>query len=296
MTDTNETTQNDQNSESVPAQNADTQNKVDTSDSLLDLETKDNGQKGMPGEKPEWLSDDLWDAEKKTYKADEMAERLRTSDKQVKDLREKMGRRGAPPATPDDYKVDIPDDAPWKDALPGDDPVLDAARKAAHKLGLSQGQFGPFVKEVMDALHTHGQKQAEENAKEPTEEEKAAARDAEIARIGPNGPAVVKAVSEFVRQNAGVHFDAETMNMVKIVASTAEGIKFLNAIREMVGGDRVPMSSMDAMAISGLPSDAEIRAVIGSKEYMGGDPATIQKVEGWLALRERAGRSVYLGA
>lgn len=274
------------------------QNKgTSNNDSILDLEGKNDGVKFKPGEKPEGLDDALWDAENKTFKGDALYEKLTAAEKQAKDLREKMGRRGAPPEKADDYKFEAPADAPWKDMVPADDPVLKAAKDVAHKLGLSQGQFGPLVQEVLNAAYKNLEAQEGQEQAEPTEEEKAAFREAEIAKIGPNGPAVVKAVSEFVRQNIGVHFDEKSVNTIKAMTSTTEGIHLLNQIREMVGsGERIPMGNIDGQAVTGLPSDAEIMSFMGSAEYQKGDAAALQKVDKWMDMRQKAGRPLYLQA
>jgi len=274
------------------------QNKgTSNNDSILDLEGKNDGVKFKPGEKPEGLDDALWDAENKTFKGDAIYEKLTAAEKQAKDLREKMGRRGAPPEKADDYKFEAPADAPWKDMVPADDPVLKAAKDVAHKLGLSQGQFGPLVQEVLNAAYKNLEAQEGQEQAEPTEEEKAAFREAEISKIGPNGPAVVKAVSEFVRQNIGVHFDEKSVDTIKAMTSTAEGIHLLNQIREMVGsGERIPMGNIDGQAVTGLPSDAEIMSFMGSAEYQKGDAAALQKVDKWMDMRQKAGRPLYLQA
>lgn len=269
-------------------------------DSLLDL-NKDAGKdagKYVPGTKPDGLDDSLWDPDAKTFKGDALYEKLTAAEKQAKDLREKMGRRGAPPEKADDYKVEVPDDAPWKENFKTDDPVFKQAKEIAHKYGLSQGQFGPFVKEFLDVAFKsiaeggEGGQQAE-----PTAEEIAAAREAEITKIGPNGPAVVRAVSEFVRQNIGVHFDDKAVETIKAMTSTAEGIHLLNQIREMVGsGERIPMGNIDGQAVTGLPSDAEIMQYMGTPEYQKGDATALQKVEKWMDMRQKAGRPIYLQA
>lgn len=263
-------------------------------DSLLEL-NKDSGQgagtKYTPGVKPEGLDDSLWDAEAKTFKADALFEKLTGAEKIAKDLREKMGRKGAPPEKADDYKFDL-DDVPFKDALKADDPVLKKAKEVAHKLGIPQSQFGPLVKEVLGAAYeAMGQ---ESEITEPTAEEKEAFRNAEIEKIGPNGPAVIRAVSEFVRQNIGVHFDERSVETVKALTSTADGIHFMNQMREMLGGERLNMAALDGAAITGLPSDAEIFAFMKTPEFEKGDPTAHAKYDNWLTMRTKAGRPTAL--
>lgn len=289
----NQGNQGDQNKGTETAQNDAT---------LLDLEGKDTGVKFTTGKKPEGLDDTLWDSKANRLNDQAALDKITSLDKQAKDLREKLGRKGAPPEKAEDYKFEAPADAPWKDMVPADDPVLKAAKEQAHKMGLSQGQFAPLVVEVLNAAFKAQQGDTQTNDANLTDEQKAAkeaavvkAREDEVARIGPNGPAVIRAVSEFVRQNAGVHFDQDAMEFVKVATSSAEGVKFLNVIREMVGGEKLPMGSLDGAAITGLPSDAEIQAVIASPEYQKGDPSTLSKVEGWLSQRQKAGRGVYLG-
>lgn len=256
---------------------------------LLDLSSPVPASKDGDG-RPDGLDAALWDSESKTFNGQALYERLTASEKQSRDLREKMGRRGAPPEKSDDYKVDVPADSPW--TLEPNDPLLKAAKDIAYKYGLSQGQFGPFVKEFLDASQKINGEMAEIV---PTDEEIAAAKQAEISRIGPNGAAVIKAVSEFVRQNIGVHFDSNSLETIKSITATAEGVHFMNQVREMLGGsERIPMGRVDGQEVSGLPSDAEIMSFIGSAEYQKGDAAAQQKVERWLDMRQKAGRPAYL--
>jgi len=58
-------------------------------------------------------------------------------------LEKRMGAGEAPPKTPEEYKVTVPDE--WKDAFPADSETMAAFRKDAHAQGLSQKQFDFFI-------------------------------------------------------------------------------------------------------------------------------------------------------
>lgn len=267
-------------------------------DSLLELDQPENdgaaedaGQDaGQGAGKPEWLTDDLWDAEKNSPNIDKVLDKLQKSDKQAKDLREKLGRRGAPPENYEEYKVDT-EGAEWAELVTDDDEVLVEAKKMAQKLGLTQGQFAPLARIVMDSMYKQAQAAGEQVPASLSEEEQAEMIKAEHAKIGPNAPAVLKAVSEWVKtieaQGVLSRADVETLRDMSV---TGDQVRVLNKLRTLSGGSPVPMAIVDGVSIQGLPSDQEIYDFVKSEEYQRGDKAAHTKYQKWMAMRKEAGR------
>lgn len=265
--------------------------------SLLDVGA-DEGQKETVTDepekvtgKPDWLSDDLWDAKTNGLKSDAALKKIQDAEKHekmAKDLRDKLARRGLPPEKPEDYKINL-DDKPYKDAIDLPDAVMNKVKAAAHKLGISQAQFGPLADAYLSAL-------AEMTTAEPTEEQKAAYAEAEktrqeseIAKLGANGHQVIQAVSGMIRdmKAQGVITDAE-INVAKEIAKTAAGVQFLNAMRERMGGDHVPMADLDPEVMGGV-SHSAIQDLMNSDGYRRGDESVVAKVEKMIDQTIKAG-------
>jgi hypothetical protein len=272
---------------------------VENFDSLLDIEVPGDADVdgGLPTDdaqpvagKPEWLTDDLWDAENNSPIVDKLLDKLQKTDKQAKDLREKLGRRGAPPENYEEYKVDS-EGAEWAELVTDDDEVLTEAKKMAQKLGLTQGQFAPLARIVMDSMYKQATAAGEEVPAELSEEEKASLIKAEHAKIGPNAPAVLKAVSEWVKtiEAQGV-LSRDDVVTLKDMCVTGEQVRVLNKLRSLSGGAPVPMAIVDGVSIQGLPSDQEISDFFRSAEFQSGDKAAHARYHKWMAMRKEAGR------
>jgi hypothetical protein len=261
--------------------------------SLLDeAANPDAAGKPAEGVKPEWLTAEAWDEEKKAPKPDVLMTELERAQKRATDLLGKLSKgQQKPPATAEAYKLpQLTDeaDAPVAAILKADDPLVKGLTDVAHKIGMSQVQYETFMAEA--AKLVHGMAGTKEAPEEITPEQREEARKAEYAKIGPNAPRLVAEVSSHIKmmQTQGLLSESQ-VDYIKAFAGDAEGVKILNIFRSAMGGEAIPMNT-DSVGLDGLPPDAEIAAVIGGKEYMAGDPATHRKVENWLNQRRSAGR------
>jgi hypothetical protein len=245
------------------------------------------------GERPSFLPESAWDADKRAVKPEVLLTEFEKADKIAKDLRVKLGKGlQKPPEKAEDYKLpQLTDEAdkPIADLLKADDPFVKGLGPVFHKHGISQTQYEGIMK---DAGHLLKGLAGDNNgdASEPTDEEKAAWRKDQYDRLGPNAPRMVAEVASHMKMLAdqGMLSEQQT-KYIKAFAGDAEGVKILNVFRTLMGGEAIPMNT-DSIGMDGLPPDAEIAAVIGGKEYMAGDPATHRKVENWLDQRRQAGR------
>ena len=237
------------------------------------------------GEKPEWLSDDLWDAEKKTYKVEALADQYRETSKRAEGLRKKLSEGGhKPPEKPEDYKMPELDKA-IADSIPADDAMLGKFRGIAKEAGVSQAQFETLMKGFFGMVPEVVQ------PKEMTEEQVQEYRRTEIAKLGDGGHKVVAAVTLWQEQlmAQGQFGDADKKAFAE-VCSTAEGVAMMNKLRVMVGGSDIPTNVSIA---DGLPSDKEI-AYQYDQALKSGDPSKIAEAEKLFDRRLAAGRPINL--
>lgn len=260
--------------------------------SLLDDSNPDvNPKPQEAGVRPEWLPESVWDAEKKAPKVDALLTEFQRADKIAKDLRVKLskGEQNAP-KTPDEYKAPVfeGDDAALSKMLDPADPFIKSINGLAHEAGLSQRQYETFMGKAAKLIAE--QTKDSGASAEMTAEEKEDYRRQVYEEIGPGAAQMVTAVASHINTlyKQG-QFSESEMKEIKAIGSSADGLKVLNKFRVLMGGESIP-TNVDALAIHGLPSDAEIGAVIGSEKYMSGDPETIGKVERWLDQRRQAGR------
>lgn len=277
-----EQTQTPPTTENTPPPSGDTQG--GGSESLLNL-NGDTPPAFDPKTKPE---DEgmaaFWDDEKGEYKLEELINGYREADTRAKGLRDKLAKgEGKPPKEAGEYKAEIPEEL--KDSIPEDDPMVEALKPVAHKLGLTQAQYAGVVGEMGKWLKDNiGAIASGDNL---SDEDKAAAREAQMKKIGDNPQAVIREVTEWTRalKQRGTFDDADIQE-VEFLAATGEGVRLLNKMRIMTGGEDIPAS---ARVTDGLPSDAEIYSMIGDEKYRT-DESYRQKVQKLLEQREAAGR------
>lgn len=103
-------------------------------------------------------------------------------------------RRLSLPATPADYKPELPKDFVKPEGIDiqfkADDPTLVAAQAAAKEMGLTQDQFSKFV-----GLYAADRVNQVQQFK--------SARDAEIQKLGPTAPARMDALKAFYTARLG---------------------------------------------------------------------------------------------
>ena len=260
--------------------------------SLLDDSNPDVApKKTEDGVRPEWLPESVWDAEKKAPKVDALLTEYERANKIAKDLRAKLGKgEQIAPKSPEEYKDPVfeGDDEALSKMLNPDDGFIKGLKNVAHEAGMSQKQYETFMGKAVKML-SEQMKSAEPKA-EMTAEEKEEYRRQVYEEIGPGAAQMVTAVAAHINtlKQQG-QFSETELKEIKAMASTADGLKVLNKFRVLMGGESIP-TNVDALSIHGLPSDAEIGAVIGGEKYMSGDPETVAKVDRWLTQRREAGR------
>jgi hypothetical protein len=144
-----------------------------------------------PKTRPEWLGEKYWDATKGEAKLEDLAKAEAAWRAQISRADHK------PPATAADYKLDFashtdPDIKAAAAALivPGEDgspdPIMKAVQEAAHKTGVSQAGLQAITEAFLK-----GQAAL---LPEPFDEK------AEMAKLGQNGPALVKTLQDYAAQ------------------------------------------------------------------------------------------------
>ena len=246
-------------------------------------ETKETDRE--PGTRPEGLADHLWDEENSKFNDEALYTELQKQEKIAGDLRKKVGQKGDVPEKAEDYKLPVDESWGLSDEQIKEDPVVQKYIEAAHAAGMDQGTFGTMFKEIMGTLQEQSQ-----NA-EPvqlTEEQQEEHRKAEYAKIGPNAPAVIKAVTEFGRQleAQGVFGERDTATM-KAHAYDGDFVILMNKMREMIGGQSVVPMAVDETGTTGLPSMQEIHDMMGKAS----NDEDLRKAEGLIAKRAAAGLS-----
>jgi hypothetical protein len=103
-------------------------------------------------------------------------------------------RRSTLPASPNDYKAELPSDFKAPDGISfsfnQNDPLLAQARTAAHEAGLSQEQFSRLL-----GIYAGGQVSNQQQIQ--------TARNAEVAKLGATGPTRIDALTTFFRAYLG---------------------------------------------------------------------------------------------
>jgi hypothetical protein len=190
--------------------------------------------------KPEGFPEDFWDMEGNKPNVDRLFKEFQNRDKIAKDLRVKLSKGEFTGRAPDDineYTFEL--DESIKDMVPQDDPLMAAARQAAKDAGLPKDAFSKFMSPILAKL-AEFKSQAEAP---PSEEEVAANRAAEIAKLGTNGERVVATIGTFIDtlKNGGT-FTEEEAQAAKAMANSASAVRVLNKFRMMSGmGDQVPV-------------------------------------------------------
>lgn len=204
---------------------------------------------GAPIERPEYLPENFWNAEK--GEAD-----LEAMSKSWTDLRKMIsqGKHKAPEGGKYDIsKLGVTD-------LESADELSKGYVNWAAKWGVSQAAFDELAENVMDMAKAN-----EEPAIDPA---------AELKQLGPNGNAIVNGMVDWARGlvNKGV-WSKDDFEEFKIMGGTARGLQALLKVREAYEG-RVPIESQP---IDGAPSKDELYAMVADPKYQT-DAAYRQKV------------------
>lgn len=235
------------------------------------------GEDGKPV-RPKDVPEQFWDPEAGAVRTEAVL-------KSWRDLRAKVSQgREAPPEKPEAYTLPAVEGLP-EGAIGGEgDTLWPEMRKAAHAAGISQKQFDalarPFLAAVAAQLKEGGGTADPEAAAAAMEE----ARQAELAKLGPNARQVVKDIGGWLAglQANGV-FTAEEIAGLRGV-STAAGMRALGKLRELSGEKPIPTDAIatDAATLTDLQRQM-------TDAFAKGDQATVDRVRRQLEEMERKG-------
>lgn len=237
--------------DNVNTDNSNDQSADTSSNSLLDAIGDDEGRAFdfTTGERPEGFPEDFWDAESNAVNPQALFDGFKKQEKIAKDLREKMGRgEHKAPEKAEDYTFE-PSEA-IAEFIKDDDPLVAAGKEIAHKYGMSQEQYAGFMSDMTEKMAELASDMSENGM---SDEQKAEYIKGEIAKIGPNGPQVLRAVDSWAQEliAQGVFNEAMAKNVRENMLTSAENVQVFNALRSLMGGSEIPMGDFN----DGLPPD-----------------------------------------
>lgn len=204
--------------------------------------------------KPEGFPDEFWDGEKNTANINALFDAFKNRDKIAKDLRVKLSKgefTGKAPEDVNEYKLQL--DENLSQFVPEDDPLVSKAREAAKQAGLPVDAFNKFMTPMIEAV-VNMRKEAEAP---PSPEDIAAAKEAELAKIGPNAKVITQAVNGWINSlTADGRITKDEAVVMQNMAYNAETLKMMNRLRSMIEPSSVPIN----MPVDSSSSRAEIEA------------------------------------
>lgn len=220
--------------------------------------------------KPEDFPDEFWDAEKNTTNVNALYDAFKNRDKIAKDLRVKLSKgefTGKAPEDINEYKLQL--DETLSQFVPEDDPLVSKAREAAKQAGLPVDAFNKFMTPMIEAV-VNMRKEAEAP---PSPEEVAAAKEVELAKIGPNAKVITQAVNGWINSlTADGRITKEEAVVMQNMAYNAETLKMMNRLRSMIEPSSVPIN----LPVDGSSSRAEIEQKM-AKAFAAGNEIEYQK-------------------
>ena len=208
-------------------------------------------QEQTVSDKPEFVQDKFWDADRKevnlenlasSYNALEKKLGSRTEDlsKQVRqDLeQERLGK------TPEEYKVNVPELPENVDVSVSEDmEIVQWWKDTAKQNGLSQEQFDEGVKVFID------------NAMATLPDV-----NAELEKLGDNSKERVEAAELWSKKN----LSPEAYNTFSSVASTADGVKAIEEIMKMTKDSPMPTTPTQ---VSVTPDLGDLKSMMNDPRY-----------------------------
>jgi polyhydroxyalkanoate synthesis regulator phasin len=232
----------------------------------------ETGETAKAGERPAWLPEQFWDAEKRAPRVEAMA-------KAVADLRARLAKpAAAAPESPDAYRLPEVEGLP-KDAVKADDPVWGAVRKAAHEAGVSQAQMEAIARAYLtEAARRQGEAGESKEARD-------AAYAAELARLGPRGRQVLYEVKTWVEGLVGRGMLTQEEARAAFSISNADGVRFLAKMRAMSGEKAIPVDALEDGRMSLADARRMMDEAVAKRDQSLGERAA-------KALRELAARGI----
>jgi hypothetical protein len=166
-------------------------------------------------------------------------------------------RRQSLPQTPDAYKVELPSDFRVPDGVTFKfneaDPLLAQAKTMAKEMGLGQEQFSKLLS-LYAGTQVSTQQQVE------------TARNAEIAKLGPTGPARIDALGRFFRATVGDAEGKQVMSRI-FTASDVAVMEKLAARYATQGGAGFSRVGSEPPGAPGRLSDEAYAKLSASQKY-----------------------------
>jgi len=210
--------------------------------------------------RPEWLPEQFWDEAAKAPKLEALA-------KSWSDLRTRIARAGEdPPPSPSEYRLPDVDKLPEALKPTADDPVWQAVRENAHKAGVTQKQLEAIVTPYLAHL-------AAEAAARQDPQALRAAYETELARLGPNGKAMVREVGQWLKGLEARGYITADERAAAEGISTAEGVRLLAKLRAMTGEKPIPLEALDGSAMSYEDARRMMREAIAKRDERLGEQA-----------------------
>lgn len=181
--------------------------------------------------RPDGLADKFWDADKKAVRADALAKSYAELEAAHGKLKRAKGVGDDVPKSADEYFADgieLPDEVDRLRIEGADDPGLRAAANVFHKYGIGRETGINIVRDMMVEMN--------KSADAPIDP------DAEFAALGEHGEATVEGVALWLDSAAdrGVMSERD-VEIAESLAETADGIRFLAAVRNMTGERPIPL-------------------------------------------------------
>lgn len=213
--------------------------------------------------KPENFPAEFWNEEAKAPDIDKLFNAHQAEKKRAEGLRAKLSRGEFDGKAPDDvkeYTLELSDEL--KPLVPDNDPIMETLRLSAKEAGMPKEMFSKLLAPAIAKL-------AEIKAgieKEPTEEEIAEARSAEIAKLGEGGHKIIGAVKGFVDQlEAEGLFSKEEALTARSMANNADAVRVFNKLRTLSSiGNNVPLDIPLSQQASRSDIEREVAKALAS--------------------------------
>lgn len=204
-------------------------------------------------ERPAYVPEKFWNKEKNEPNVEGLAKSYAELEKNFK-----LGKH-KPPAD-GKYGMDV-----FAGKVPEDDPLAKAYVGWAQKHGLSQAAFDELGQQVIEMAGS-------------AQNEGQISRKDEMAKLGPNGPALMNSMVDWARGlvSAGV-WSTEDFEEFKFMGGTAAGLRALQRVRESYEG-RIPLQETTPANEVGM-SDEELHAMVGHADYLTNKGGYRDKVE-----------------
>jgi hypothetical protein len=226
--------------------------------------------------RPDSVDEAFWDPETNSIKQDELLDAYNQEKEKALGLRRKLSEKGGkPPKDVGEYSYN----EDLFELLPADSPTTKILKDTALDAGLSKEQFGKFINAVMPALDAEGVifKPEAEKTPEEKQQEFEEYRDAELAKLGKDGPGILQRLANWGNGmvNKGV-ISKDEKPVFEAMITDAPSIALLTKIMSLTGESTIPVKTAVA---DGLPSRAEIDQLIASPEYENGNADVHRKVK-----------------